>query len=85
MDADPKDSQKDTPKVKKICYDKSDLTTSKDTASDIESDEEDEEISPSRYNKSNSGRPANRKSSPVRIYSYKVDSWIFLSFRSSFV
>lgn len=80
MDADANDSQKATPISKIICSDKSDLTTGKERAADIASDEEDEEPSPSRSKKSSSTRSVNKRTSPVRIYTYKVISWILLPF-----
>lgn len=74
MDADANDSQKATTTSKKACTDESDLTTSKDMVADSESDVEDEWHTPSWSKKSSSGRSANKRSSPVCIYTYKVNS-----------
>ncbi|PON42217.1 AAA+ ATPase domain containing protein [Trema orientale] len=72
MDADANNSPKVTPISEKTCTDKSDLTTNKDTAADSESDVEKEEHSPSRSKKSSSGSSANKRISPVLIYTYKI-------------
>ena len=73
MDADVLDSQKATPISRKTRSDKPDLTTSKDMTADSESDMEDEERSTSQSKKSSSGRSVNKRSSPVCIYTYKVN------------
>lgn len=70
MDAGSNDSQKAIPMSKIICSEKSDLANDKER--DTESDEEVEEQSPSHSKKSSSGRSVNKRTSPVRIYAYKV-------------
>ncbi|KAF3434042.1 hypothetical protein FNV43_RR25145 [Rhamnella rubrinervis] len=72
MVADANDHPETTPIFEKLDLEKSDWTTAKDMVSKEESDDEDTDQSPSWSQKWSSFGLVNKRSSPMRIYTYKI-------------
>ncbi|XP_062091980.1 protein SEEDLING PLASTID DEVELOPMENT 1 [Humulus lupulus] len=72
MDGEANNSQKAIPISKKPSSDMSDSTVDNELVADLESDNEEEEHSSSHSKKSSNDGSANKRNSPVRIYTYKI-------------
>lgn len=79
MVADANDPPETTPIFEKLYLETPDLTTTKGIVSEEESDDEDADQSPNWSQKWSSVRLVNKRSSPMRIYTYKVDFLVDLS------
>lgn len=85
MVADTNDPPATTPIFEKLCLEKSDLNTTKGVVSKEESDDEDTDQSLNWSHKWSNFRLVNKRSSPMRVYTYKVDFLVYLSINLNFI
>lgn len=73
MNAEHDEPLKATPITRERYLEDSELTINEDKSTEVESDEENEDYLPVRFKKQSTKRSVRKSSSPVCVYTYKVN------------